>query len=111
MKIEFLTDELYKKFDGEEPPFPLKGVAMTEGDEVFGVCGTSLIEGQNFIILALTKEANRRLMVEGWKLFQDMLDDEKTYYALIDKTLPTAEGLLNHFKFEPFKDDIYIYRG
>ena len=37
-----------------------------------------------------------------------MLNPEKTYYALIDEEIGSAHGLLTHFGFEHFKDDIYV---
>ena len=111
MKIELLTEALYIKFDGAPPPTTLKGVALTDGDEVLGVCCMSVMEGENFVICGLSPEANKRGIIEAWAHFSAMLDDKKIYYALIDDQEPSAETFLTHFGFEPFKDDIYIYRG
>lgn len=111
MKIELLTREHCEKFEGGVPPVTVKGIAMTDGDKVLAICCTSVIEGQNFVICGVAEGASKRLIIEGWGIFSQMLLEEVNYYALVDEDLPTAPGFLKHFGFEPFKDDIYIYRG
>lgn len=111
MRIEFLTADHCKKFDGNMPQYNLKGLAITDGEEVLAVCCMSLINGANFIICGIAEGAGKRHMIKGWSIFSQMLREDVTYYALIDRDIPSAPGFLKHFGFEPFKDDIYVYKG
>ena len=109
--IEMLTGSLYHKFSGGSPPATIKGVASTEGDEVYAVCGTTFIAGANFIIFGAKQGFSKRDIIKGWNTLKKTLDANKTYYAVIDRELDTAHGMLNHFNFAYIGEDIYQYRG
>ena len=109
--IELLTNSLYLKFDGGLPPSTLKGVALTNNEDVYAVAGVTLIGGEYFIIFGVKEGFSKRGIIEGWREFKKTLDEHKTYYAIIDRDLDTAHELLMHFNFEYMFDDLYIYKG
>ena len=109
--IEPLTNSIYQRFDGAPPAATIKGVASTEGSEVYAVCGTICIMGSYFIIFGVKAGCSKRDIIKGWSAIKKTLDRNKTYYAIIDRELETAHGLLNHFKFTYIGEDIYEYRG
>jgi hypothetical protein len=110
--IKPLTKSLYLDFsDGELPPATIKGVASVIDGEVLAVGGVSFIGGEYFIIFGAKPNANRRDIIKGWSALKNMLDENKTYYAIVDQDLETAPGLLRHFNFSYLLDDIYVYGG
>lgn len=112
MNIEPLSREKYIRFDGSPPPVSMTGVCVTDGSEVLAVVGVSVIVGERFIVFGMKDECPKKMIIKGWAAFRDRyLCDKKEYYALIDEELPTAPGLMRHFGFKHFKEDIYIYRG
>ena len=108
MNIKPLTDGLYEAYQGHQPPIVLDGLAVVEGDNVYAVCGTAEIGGIDFIMFGMKVGARKRDIIRGWRIFKDMLSDDKTYYAIIDVDLSTAPALLAHFGFERFNDDTYV---
>lgn len=106
-----LTKSLFLEFHGEPPPATIKGFASVIDGEACAIGGTSLIAGQNFIIFGVKPGFNKRDIIRGWHAIKKTLDDNKTYYAIIDRDLSTAEALLNHFNFSYIADDLYIYEG
>lgn len=102
---------MYLDFHGEPPPVTVRGVAMTDNSDVYAVCCTAIIHGENFIIFGSKPGFSKRDILIGWKVFEKTLDDKKTYYALIDESLDTAPGFLKHFNFRHLNSDIYIYEG
>jgi len=111
MRVEFLTAAHCLDFSGEMPQYSMRGVSITESDEVLAICCTLAIQGRNFIICNVADGVSKRLIVKGWGIFSQMLREDVTYYALLDKDIPSAPGFLKHFGFEQLKDDIYVYRG
>ena len=109
--IKKLTGSLYHRFSGGPPPSTIKGVASTDGDEVYAVCGTMLMAGVNFIIFGAKQGFSKRDIITGWGMIKETLDGNKRYYAIIDRELDTAHDMLNHFNFTHIGDDIYEYRG
>jgi hypothetical protein len=111
MKIEPLTRRHYIDFNGESPQVSTKGLALVDDGNVYGMVGKVLIGGQNFIIFGVKPGFSKRDIIKGWREFEPMLDDSKHYYAIIDRELETAHGLLTHFGFMHLFDDVYIYGG
>lgn len=109
--IKPLTNSIYLEFNGEPPPATVKGFASVIDGQAYAIGGTSLIAGQNFIIFGVKPGFNKRDIIRGWNAIKKTLDDSKTYYAIIDRDLHTAEALLKHFKFSYIVDDLYIYEG
>lgn len=112
MKIEPLTRELYIKYDDTPPPVTMRGVALTDNEKVYAMLAIAVINNKNFIVCGTKQGARKRDIIAGWHEFKEkFMHENKEYYALIDDELKTAPAFLNHFGFEKFKDDIYIYRG
>ncbi len=112
MKIEPLTRDIYIKFDGSPPPVTMKGIALTDGADVLAMLSVASFSGEHFILCGIKKNVRKRDILKGWKVFKELhMHPGAEYYALIDSELNTAPAFLRHFGFEPFKDDIYIYRG
>ncbi len=109
--IKPLTNSLYLNFSGDPPPATIKGFASVTDGNVYAIGGTSFIAGRNFIIFGVKKGFNKRDIIRGWNAIKKTLDSEKTYYAIIDRDLDTAAGLLEHCGFSYMTDDIYIYEG
>ena len=106
-----LSNSLYRKFCGENPPTAIKGFASVIGDAVVAVGGISLIAGEYFVIFGVNDNFDKRDIIRGWKEVKGLMDENKTYYALIDSDLDSANGLLLHFGFEHYCDEIYVFRG
>jgi len=106
-----LTNTIYKQFSGELPAATMRGLAIIQDDEVMAVCGVSFIASEYFITLGVKPGVNKRDIITGWAEFTNMLDDKKMYFALVDRDIATAPGLLKHFNFHHVDDDIYIYGG
>lgn len=106
-----LTTKLYLNFHGHYPPSSIRGVASVIDDQVYAVCGTSMICGENFIIFGVKPGFCKRDIIKGWGIFKKTMDERKTYYAIIDRDLPTAPALLTHFNFAYVVDDLYVYEG
>lgn len=106
--IELLNAELYKKFHGKYPEANITGLALTSGDVVLAIVGTVFIADTDFIVFGMNQLARKRDIVKGWRAFKAMLTINKTYYALIDRDIKSAHGLLTHYGFRHFKEDIYI---
>lgn len=111
IKVEYLTPALYEKFDGAKPTVTVKGLALTEDDEVLGILCQAIIEDQHFITCGLKENVNKRKIIEGWRQFVEQLSDNINYFALCSDDIPTAPGFLKHFGFEPYMNNIWIYRG
>lgn len=115
MNVELLTPDIYERFDGSPPPFTIRGVALTDGDDVLAILCISVVEGANFVICSIKEGATKRDLILGWHVFKEMMKPGKSYYALADESISTAPGFLKHFGFELHesnegKSDIYIYR-
>lgn len=106
-----LTMSRYVEFHGSLPPATIRGVASVEKDIVYAVCGETFIAGQYFIVFGVKPGFSKRDIIKGWNIFKKTLDERKTYYAIIDRDLPTAPALLNHFNFAYVVDDLYVYEG
>ena len=111
MKIEMLTAELFEKFEGKKPPSTVKGIAMTDGDKVYGICCIAFMNKRDFVVCGINEGADLRALIQGWGIFTSMMDEGKTYYAMIDRNKPTAEGFVKHFGFKLVEKDLYIYTG
>lgn len=101
----------YLQFDGKLPPSTVRGIASIEGDTVYAICSVSVIDGVSYITFGVKPGVNKRDIIKGWNIFKKTLDERKTYYAIIDRDLPTAPALLNHFNFAYVVDDLYVYEG
>ena len=111
MRIDPLTRDRFIKLEGHPPPMTVKGLCVTDGDEVFAAVGVAVIAGENFIFCGVKDGCHKKKIVEVWRKFSDLyMQSSQDYYAIIDESIPKAKGLLSHFGFEQFKDDIYIYR-
>ena len=111
MNIEYLTNDIFIKFNGMAPVTTVKGIALIDEGEVYAICAITVIAGENFIIFDTKLGFSKRDIIRGWKVFKAMLDDQKTYYAIIDRELETAPKILEHFNFNHVINDIYIYVG
>ena len=111
MTIEPLTRKHYIDFNNEPPQVSVKGIALVDGDDVFAIAGKVHICGQWFVIFGSKPGFSKRDIIRGWSRFEPMLNDGKTYYAIIDRELETSMGMLEHFGFSYLYDDLYIYEG
>lgn len=112
MNVVLLTQEIYTAFKGLPPPFTIRGVAVADGEQVYGICGVMQTQGVSFVICEIKEDVPKRLIILAWRYFKERFMHENTlYYALIDKSLSTAPGFLRHFGFQHLTRDIYIYGG
>ena len=110
IKVEPLTPDRYKQFHGEMPPYNLRGVAVEE-DKVTATGFLTKFSGYNFVVFDMAENASKRGIILGWRKLRAMMDSEQEYYAIIDGEMPTAPGLMKHFNFHHYTDNVYIFRG
>lgn len=112
MKIEPLDRDAYINFDGEAPAVTMKGLALKDGDKVLAILSLAVFSGENFIICGVKDGASKKFLIRGWLEFKKkFMQDNKNYYALIDRDIETSKGFLTHFGFVHLEKDIYVYRG
>lgn len=110
-RIVPLTRERYIKHCGEPPELTVKGCALEYGDDVLAIAGIIVAGGSKFIVFNMKEETPIRQLLIGWREFSSKYMPYGTYYALADESLPTSKSMLAHFGFEPYQDNIFIYRG
>lgn len=111
MTIEPLTRQHYIDFNGEPPQISVKGLSLVDGDKVFCIAGIVHVMGEYFVFFGAKPGFSKRDIIRGWRRFKTMLDEHKTYYAIIDREFKTSAGMLEHFGFTHLYDDLYVYEG
>ena len=105
--IEPLTREKYLAYEGEPPPYTMKGIAIMHGDRVACIC--CLVPGKNLILFD-AKDCSTKMLLKGWKVFKKIIEG-KICFAQRDMDKPTSARFLEHFGFTHFSDDLYLWRG
>lgn len=113
IEVKPLTRELFRAFHGEDPKYSIKGFAWLEDGEVFAVCCISQTLAETLLLFDANRDLSdfrmRRVVLQGWQTVKTLFHG--TVYSVVDGDKPTAERLHRHLGFEPWEDDIYIYRG
>ncbi|MEJ2416244.1 MAG: hypothetical protein P8Y45_04815 [Exilibacterium sp.] len=86
----------------------MRGIAVTDGDEVLGIVACV----SNMILAEVSEKlkSRRKMIIRAWREFISRLP-AGTYYAVRDKSIESSGRFLNHFGFELMSKDIYVYRG
>lgn len=113
IRVEPLTRELFIKYDGEEPPFSVRGFAVVDGDEPICIACVSQFTTPTFLMFDSKGDISsievKRQLLKGWSKVKLLLGGEVLAHQ--DKDKPSSDSFLRHFGFEPLDGEFYIYRG
>ena len=111
MKIVPLTRDIFHRVSGIYPLVTVKGLAVVDDNNAYGLVAITLINGEKFIICDIEGPCSKRIIIKVWALFKSKyMADKGDYYAILDDELSTAKGFCRHFGFIFLKDNIYIHR-
>jgi len=111
MRIVPLTREIFFSIAGIYPPLTVRGLAVVDDNNAYGMVGITTVNGEKFIICDIESGCSKKLIIKAWGIFKSMyMAEAGNYYAILDDELSSAKGFCHHFGFALLKDNIYISR-
>ena len=104
MSVEVVaaTEADYVALYGHRPPYSMQGYTGRQGGEPAVMAGLYRAAGKNVMFLQTKGQPSPRLVVRVCRAALDLARARGTrIFALRDEALPTADGLLRHFGFQP----------
>lgn len=105
------TREILERYYGRPMPKSARAIAAIDGDRILGVAGVVLDEARLIAFVHFSEELkrNRRVIVRGGRILQQMMRRGVPVHAEADSELESADRFLRHYGFRRVEGQVYAW--